>query len=523
MPDGILIGGGHNNLITGIYLARAGWKVAIFERDHQIGGCLRTDEATLPGFRHDVLAGFHNLIFLSPAYRELRGELEQHGLKYIRARIPSASLFPDGETIYLYGDVEATRASIARYSRADAEACRELFATYSRVRDSLAGVLSSPPPSLPAALKALGIRSSLGPRGNMQFLRMLLLPPRDFAAYWFENPRVQAWFVPKARHTDAGPETVGGALAGWLYMCLGMDPEAGLATPAGGGNRLAQALAGLFRSLGGEIHTGREVKKIVVRRGAAAGVQLEDGTAVEARRAVIAGLAPTRLFLELVGADRLPAGFVPLVMKYRYGLSLMKIDLALAARPEWIGSPELERAAAIHLAPSVDHASLAYNEGLRGYLPREPLLVVGQHSALDPGRAPPGKCVLWVLARPAPYQVRGDAAGQIRGQAWDRIKESYADRIIDILSRYCPNLKGQILGRRVLSPLDMERLNPNLVHGDTGSGSLHLDQALLFRPFPGWSRYRTPIRRLYLTGAATHPGPGVMGNSGYALARMLTR
>lgn len=441
MQDAVLIGAGHNNLIAGIYLARAGWKVAIFERDHHIGGCLRTDEDTVPGFLHDILAGFHNLIFLSPAYRDLKGNLEHHGLKYIRAQIASASLFPDGQTICLHANLEATRASIGRYSRADAEACRELFAIYGRVRDSLAGVLSSPPPSLPAALAALGLRSSLGPRGSMQFLRMVLLPPRDFAIYWFENPRVQAWFVPKARHTDAGPETTWGGFAAWLYMCLAMDPEAGMAVPAGGANRLAQALAGLFRSLGGEIHTSREVKKIVVRRGAAVGVQLEDGTVVEARRAVVASLAPTRLFLELVGADRLPPGFVP----------------------------------------------------------------------------------LWVMARPAPYEVKGDAAGHIAGQARDQIKEYYADRIVNILSRYCPNLKEQILGRRVLSPLDLERLNPNLVRGDIGAGSFDLDQALIFRPFPGWSRYRTPIRRLYLCGAATHPGPGIIGNSGYALARMLTR
>jgi len=523
MLDGVLVGGGHNNLVAGIYLARAGWKVAIFEREHQIGGCLRTEEVTAPGFRHDLLSGFHNLIFLSPAYRQLRADLEQHGLTYIRAEIPSASLFPDGETACLYGDLERTQASVGRHSAADACACKELFSIWRQVRDGLAGILSSPPPSLSGALKALGIRSSLGPRGTMQLLRMLLLSPRDLAAYWFENPRVRAWFVPKARHTDAGPETAGGGVAAWLYMCLGMDPQAGIATPAGGANRLPQALAGLFRSLGGQIHTGQEVRRIVVRRGTAAGVQLSDGTVVEAGRAVIASLAPTRLFLELVGSDRLPPEFVSMVLKYRYGLSLLKIDLALGDRPEWIGGHETAQAAAIHLAPSVDHVSQAYNEALRGYLPREPLVVVGQHSVLDPDRAPPGKHVLWILARPVPYEVKGDAAGQIAGQAWDRIKEAYADRVIEILSRYCPNLKQDMLGRHVLSPVDLERLNPNLVRGDIGSGSFHLDQALLFRPLPGWSRYRTPIRRLYLTGAATHPGPGIIGNSGYALARMLTR
>ncbi|MDI6823132.1 MAG: NAD(P)/FAD-dependent oxidoreductase [Bacillota bacterium] len=521
MFDAVLIGGGHNNLVAGTYLARAGWKVAIFERNAQIGGCLRTDEVTQPGFRHDLLAGFHNLIFLSPAYHELREQLEQQGLKYVRAEIPSASLFPGGEVICLHADLEATQASVGARSRADAQACGRLYAIYRQVRHALAVALSSPPPSLNTALKAMGIRASLGPRGTMQFLRMLFASTRDVAAYWFENPKVQAWFVPQARHTDAGPDTAGGGLAAWLYMCLAMDREAGTAIPAGGGQRLAEALARVFRSLGGEIHAGQEVKKIVVRRGTAQGVQLADGTVVEARRAVIASLAPTRLFLDLVGSEQLPPEFVFMVRKYRYGTSLLKMDLALGREPEWIGGQELSQAGVIHLTPSVDHMAQAYDEALRGYLPREPLLVVGQPTAVDPDRAPPGKHILWILVRSAPYELKGDAADRIPGRAWDQIKERYADRVIEILTHYCPNLKQELLARHVLSPPDLERLNPNLVLGDAGAGSFHLDQAFVFRPFPGWSRYRTPIRRLYLTGAATHPGPGVMGNSGFAVARLL--
>ena len=522
MYDAILIGAGHHNLVAASYLARAGWKVAIFEREQHAGGCLLTAPVTLPGFQHDLMPCFVHLLFLSPAYREFKGDWERHGLAFRRAAVPAASLFPDGDGVLLCARLPATLASIGRHSKADAESCRRLYQTYRQVRGQLAGIMGAPPPSAATAWRALRIRALLGPRGAAQFLRLALLSPRHLAGECFEHPRVQAWLIHlAARLGGAGPDTPGSALAAWLYLGMAMDSAAGIAVPEGGMAALAGAMSGHLQALGGEIHLGRDVARVVVRRRTAVAVQLADGTSVEARRAVIAGLSPTRLFLQLVGVEHLPREFVTLVSRYRYGRSIFRIELALSAWPRWSGDDDCQSAALLHIAPSIADLARAHHEATHDHLPAAPAVAVGQPTVLDPRRAPPGKHILWVTANPAPYVIRGDAAGVIAGQSWDQVKEAYADRVISLLRPYCPGLEGLIEARHVLSPADLERLNPNLVQGDPAAGSFEPDQAFIFRPLAGWSRYRTPIRRLYLNGASTHPGPGVTGASGHALAKML--
>jgi phytoene dehydrogenase-like protein len=520
--DAILIGAGHHNLVAAGYLARAGWKVAIFEREQRAGGCLLTAPVTLPGFHHDLMPSFVHLLFLSPAYREFRREWERLGLTLRRAALPAASLFPDGDSVLLCDRLPATLASIGRHSKSDAESCRRLYLTYRQVREGLAGILGSPPPSVATAWRALRIRALLGPRGTAEFLRLALLSPRHLAGERFEHPRVRAWLIHlAARLGGAGPDTPGSALAALLYLGMAMDSAAGLAIPEGGMAVLAGVMADHLRSLGGEIHLGREVTRVVVRRRTARGVQLGDGTIVEARRAVIAGVSPTRLFLQMVGPEHLPPAFLSLASRYRYGLSLFRIELALSARPQWSGGESCQSAALLHIAPSIVDLARAHHEATHHHLPAAPGVAVGQPTVLDPRRAPPGKHILWITANPVPYAIQGDAAGAIAGRSWDQVKEAYADRVIGLLRPYCPELEGLIEARHVLSPVDLERLNPNLVRGDPAAGSFEPDQAFIFRPLAGWSRYSTPIRRLYLCGASTHPGPGVTGASGYALARML--
>jgi len=199
----------------------------------------------------------------------------------------------------------------------------------------------------------------------------------------------------------------------------------------------------------------------------------------------------------------------------------MMIHLALSGLPDWKAGSELQRFAYVHLAPSYAILTSAYAEGMSGLLPREPVLVVGQPTAIDPSRAPAGKHVLWVQVRVLPAQIRGDAAGEISATHWDDAKEAYADRVIALIERYAPGLSGKILARNVMSPLDLERENRNLIGGDSTSGSHHLDQNFVFRPVFGWSRYATPVKGLYLVGASTWPGAGVNAGSGFMLAKML--
>ena len=199
----------------------------------------------------------------------------------------------------------------------------------------------------------------------------------------------------------------------------------------------------------------------------------------------------------------------------------MMIHLALKALPAWRASAELQRFAYVHVAPSLDQMARTYREAMAGLLPAEPVLVVGQPSAVDPTRAPPGQHVLWVQVRVLPAEVKGDAAGELAAGPWDALKEAYADRAMALLERHAPGLGAQVLGRCVLSPADLERENPNLIGGDSLSGSHHLDQFFLFRPAFGHSRWRTPIERLYMVGAATWPGAGTGAGSGFMLAKEL--
>ena len=200
----------------------------------------------------------------------------------------------------------------------------------------------------------------------------------------------------------------------------------------------------------------------------------------------------------------------------------MMIHLALNDLPPWSAGAELRAFAYVHLAPSFAAMAKTYTEALDGLLPAEPALVVGQPTAIDPSRAPPGRHVLWVQVRVLPSRIRGDAAGIIAGTQWDEVKDAYADRVVDIIARYAPGLlREHSRHRAVLSPADLERDNPNLVGGDSLGGSHHLDQNFLFRPAFGWSRYRTPVKRLYMVGASTWPGAGTGAGSGFMLAKNL--
>ena len=199
----------------------------------------------------------------------------------------------------------------------------------------------------------------------------------------------------------------------------------------------------------------------------------------------------------------------------------MMIHLALSDLPAWSASAELRKFAYVHLAPSYSAMAKAYTEALDGLLPVEPGLVVGQPTAIDPSRAPAGQHVLWVQVRVLPSRIHGDAVGKITGKNWDAVKDAYADRVTGIIERYAPGFAATILDHAVLSPADLERDNPNLVDGDSISGSHHLDQNFLFRPAFGWSRYRTPVDRLYMVGASTWPGAGTGAGSGFMLAKML--
>ncbi|MGH2883060.1 MAG: phytoene desaturase family protein, partial [Solirubrobacteraceae bacterium] len=272
---------------------------------------------------------------------------------------------------------------------------------------------------------------------------------------------------------------------------------------------------------GMELRTGAEVARVSVTGGRAVGVELSDGERIEARRAVIAGVTPPILHDLLAGVP-LPQALQLAARRYRFGPGTLMVHLALSRAPEWEAGGELSQFAYVHIAPFVADLADTYAQACAGLLPAEPMLVVGQTSAVDPTRSPDG-AVLWVQVRALPAQIRGDAAGAIAARDWAAAAEPYADRVLAKLERYAPGIGGLVLDRAVLTPADLERHDPNLAGGDSISGSMHLRQNFLFRPFPGIADYDTGIDRLLMVGAATWPGAGVNAISGYNVAHKLLR
>lgn len=519
--DAVLIGSGHNNLVAAVLLAEAGWKVLVLEAVDRFGGAVATDELTCPGLPHDSFSTFHVRFAASPFYAQWRSRLERHGLRYRTSPVQVAAVFPDGTGLALYRRLNRTVSALGRESRRDGAAWHELVRLYRRVAPELQAVTNRPIPSGSTALGAFGTRLKLGTQDTALLQQLTTSSLDAFTRRHFESEKSRAWFAGWAGQADHNPYTAGGAAVSWQYLALAQDPGTGVAVPEGGSGRLADALVAELRARGGEARAGAPVARVVIRGRTAYGVALADGSDIPARRAVIAGVAPGSLFGGLVPAELLPPGFARLVRGFRPGLPVFKLDLALDRPPEWRAGPAVAEATVVHVLPSLAHLGRVYQQAADGLLPDEPMLAVGQPAAADPTRTASGRTPLWVMVRSVPGRIVGDAAGRIAPGTWDQVKDRFADRIIGLLERYAPGLEAALAGRHLMSPVDLESRNVNLIGGDPLAGSMHLDQMGPFRPFPGWSRYRTPVRRLFLCGASTHPGAGVTGSSGYALARML--
>lgn len=516
--DAILVGAGHNSLACAAHLAAKGWKVAVFERNTTIGGAVRTAEYTLPGFRHDFGAMNLSLFAGSAFNRKYANELKSHGLEFVPVADCFASAFPDGRWCGVSTDLDRTAARIAGFSKADADAWRALVAAFPGEAEHLLRLLGSP--MSVRALTGFGWSAwrRKGGSGLFALARLLLSSPRAWLDENFESGHVKATLAAWGMHLDAAPDILGGAVFPYLESMA--NQSFGMVIGKGGADTVIRALQGMVEGAGGRIVTGAEVIELTRSSGRATGVRLASGETHSARRAVIAGVAPRGLG-KLLPDGSGDAGFNRAMQKFRHAPGTMMIHLALDDLPHWRAGAELRQFAYVHLGPSLDTMALAYQQALAGLLPSEPILVVGQPTAVDPSRAPAGKHVLWVQVRMLPAGIGGDAAGEIAADNWDAVKERYAERVLDIIERYAPGLRGNILGRAVFSPLDLERENPNLVGGDQICGSHHLTQNFLFRPAPGYARWNTPVAGLHLIGAATWPGAGTGAGSGFLLAQQL--
>jgi phytoene dehydrogenase-like protein len=515
--DHVIIGSGINALVAAALLARKGQRVLVLEREDRVGGCMLTEEVTLPGFHHDVMAATFVLFLTSPAHAELAGDLARHGFELCHTAHPTAVLRPDGTALVLTKDRAANVAALNALAPGDGDRHAADVGAIEAEAPFLFALLGGSLWSWPTLKLMIGQARKRGLRGLMAWFGAALAPARGWLET-YHSPTVQALWAPWVLHTGLTPES---AYSGKMGRVIAFALEAaGAPVVKGGAGQAAQAFCRLIEEKGGEVRTGADVDRIEVADGRVTGVTLASGETI-ATRSVLASVAPGQLMQRLLCDVNLPEDRAA-AQVFRHGRGNFQLHYALDGPVEWV-APGLENVALIHLADGIDSVSRSANEAERGLLPAIPTICVGQPHCLDPTRCPEGKAILWLQIPDAPRIIKGDAAGEIATSPdWtEATREAFADRIEHILSRHIRNFDRIKLARRAYSPADLAAMNVNLVGGDPYGGACSIDQFFIWRPFPQSVNGTSLVRGLRHIGASTHPGPGLGGGSGYLAAKAL--
>jgi phytoene dehydrogenase-like protein len=516
--DAIVIGAGHNGLVTACYLARAGLRVLVLERRHVVGGACVTEE-TFPGFKVST-AAYVNSLFHTGIVRDLK--LASYGYEVLPRDPSSFTPFPDGRSLLMGPDADLTRKEIAKFSVRDAERYPRYEAMLERVAAVVEPTLTMAPPDL--------LRPRLGDLRTLLSLGLSFRRLRDGAGEAVEvltgaaRPILDRWFESEQLKGTLATDAIIGAMAspsmpGTAYVLFHhVMGEAGgtrgvWAYMRGGMGGITQALAAAARDLGAEIRCDAEVERILVRDGRAAGVALAGGD--EYYATVVASNADAHVtFLRLLDRSVLPEAFLADVERISYASASVKINVALAELPSFRAVPGTEpgpqHRGTIHICPDQDYIERAFDDAKYGRPSTKPVIECQIPSVVDSTVAPPGKHLMSMFVQYAPYELRDSS--------WDEQREAFADRCFDLVDEYAPNFKSSVIDRQVLAPPDLERIF-NLTGGNIFQGAMTPGQLFAFRPVPGYARYRTPLRGLYLCGSAAHPGGGVMGIPGLNAAR----
>jgi phytoene dehydrogenase-like protein len=520
--DIVIIGAGHNGLVTAYYLAKAGLKPLVLERREVAGGACVTEEI-YPGFRCSTLANSTGPLSQN-IVKDLK--LETHGLEFITPSVRVFAPHIDGQSICLYEDAKRTADELSAVSSKDAQSYSGFVSTFARIGRALSPLLRMIPPDIDKPAKGelwelgklgLAIRG-LGKKDEYRLLRYGPMAIADLASEWFETELLRATVAARGIFgAFAGPWSAGTSTAVLLQAATDGHALAPTTFVKGGMGALSQALAKAASEAGGEIRTNAEVASVSVKDGKATGVVLTSGEEIAAR-AVISNADPRTTFLKLVD----PAEFDPSVLmkirNYRAQGAVGKVNLALSGLPTFAaisnGEAVEKLSGRIHIGPDIDYLERAFDAAKYGDFSLQPYMDVTIPSLIDQSLTPAGAHVMSIHAQFAPYRLKdGD---------WNTRREELGDTVVKALSEYAPNLKELILARQVITPLDLEQTY-GLSGGHIHHGEMSLDQLFAFRPLIGWARYRTPIEALYLCGAGTHPGAGVTGIPGANAAREIVK
>ncbi len=517
--DAIVIGGGHNGLVSAAYLARAGLRVLVLEKRAIVGGACVTEEPW-PGYKVNSLAYLCSL--LQPRIiREL--ELEQHGYR-IDPKDPSFfTPLPDGRHMMFWRERDKTLREIAKFSKKDAEAFTAYEEQLERLSDVIENTLLETPPDLPfRSLRDLTALAKMGwdvvrlhPRDLAAFVKIMSQSVKDYLDERFESETLKATLATDGIIGACGSAATPGTAYTLLHHVMGgATGQRGLwGFVRGGMGMISQAIASSARSRGAEIRTSAGVARIKTSDGRATGVVLENGEEISAK-IVLSNADPKRTFLGMLEPDGLEPEFLQAIKNLRMDGYVFKLNLGLRGLPRFKAYPGEgtlpPHRTTFHVCPTIDYIERAWDDARRGMPSRRPILECTFPSVYDPSMAPAGHHVMSVFVQYAPYRLKEGT--------WDAVKERFADRCLECLTEYLPDLPSLIAHRQAISPLDMER-EYGLTGGNIFHGELALDQMFFMRPVAGWARYRTPVRGLYLCGSGTHPGGGVMGAPGHNCAR----
>ncbi len=520
--DAIIVGGGHNGLVTAAYLARAGRNVLVLEKRDLLGGCAVTEEVW-PGYKVSTGAYLTSLM-QQKVIDDL--QLAQHGY-IVDAKDPSFfSAFPDGRHLFMWQDEHKTLAEIAKFSARDAEAYpkfEQQIERLARVIEQL--LLVTPPKFPPSSLGDLWDYLQLGRKmlglsapDTVALFKIFTQSASDLLDEWFESPELKVTLATDGViGANGGPRSPGTAYI-LLHHCMGgVGGKRGLwGFVRGGMGAVSNAIAQSARAAGAEIRTGVTVSQFSVNNGAVSGVVLESGEEIQSR-IVASNLDPHLTFRRLLDPRHLPGDFNQSMKHFRSEGTSCKINLALSGLPDFTaypGTPGPQHRATMHICPSIDYVERAWDDAKYGRPSGRPLLEMTIPTSYDTSLAPAGRHIMGIFLQYAPYTLREGT--------WEEQREPFADRVIDIIAEYAPNIRDIIVERQVLTPLDLER-RFGITGGNIFHGEMSLDQMFSLRPLAGFADYRTPIRGLYLCGSGAHPGGGVMGAPGHNAAREILR
>jgi phytoene dehydrogenase-like protein len=498
-PDAVVIGSGPNGLVAACTLARAGLDVLVVEANEaRAGGAVGSEEATRPGFVHDVGAAFFPWGTLSPALRSL--PLGEHGLRWRWAGIESCHPSADGSYACITRDHDRTAAHFG--NAGDGERWRKIARWYGGLEPDLLGLLLGTIPTLSPMAR-------LGSVNLARLIRVFLASGRHLSERWFTSTAARRVLPGLGLHADIGPDDRFGAALGFV---LGMvATSGGYAIPQGGARSIVSALVGCLSAHGGKLRLGARVVRVIVRDGRARAVRLADGTEI-ASRSVLADTDVAALLLVLVGREHVPRRVAEFMNRYPRGWGTFKMDWALDGPVPWSIEPARETAV-VHAGDSIADLSRFTDEVRSGALPDHPYLVIGQQSLADTTRAPPGCHTLWAYTH-VPSGING---------GWGAHAEKFGDTIDARIEGLAPGFRARILARRVVSPDQLQAMDANLVGGDLGGGANAWHRQLVFRPMFPYFRYRMPVKGLYLCSSYAHPGGGVHGMCGYNAAQLVLK